>query len=394
MHATSRCFLAAVLTIGATNFTASFAATAEPAAADATAETRSIMAKIFSSLTDVLPLSINQEQFVLPENKERILTDLRQLRDGSKTLVEHTSKFEGSYGFIANSMARDLRDIYTWYDRGSTSEARYLLQQVSENCISCHMKLPDPGHAPKMDAFFKDVNISKLSLPERARMQVALRQFDDAMKTWEDMFATWAKPSELFAMDALSEYLKVAIRVKNDPTRALKTLTMLTKRTDLPKFMMRESMAWKNSLARLAPEATKTGNELNRASKIIQAARRTMEYPLDRTGLVDFIFASGMLNRFLATKPSNPDQKAEAYYLLGITEALIGRSTWLTQTDFYLEAAIRTAPKSKYARIAFDTLEQQILLENAGSGGVHIPSDIQGNLEELRGLISPSGNAK
>ena len=358
-----------------------------PASAETTAETRSIMAKIFTSLTSVLPLSLSQDQFALPENRDKILADLKALRDGSTTLVEHTSKFEGSYGYIAKSMARDLRDIYTWYDRGSTTESRYLLQQVSENCISCHMKLPDPGHAPRMDSFFKNVNVTKLSPPERARMQVALRQFDDALKTWEDMFATWAKPTELFAMDALSEYLKVAIRVKNDPSRALKALTGLTKRTDLPKFMMREANAWKASLTRLSPEVLKSGNELARASKIIQSARRTMEYPLDRTGLVDYIVASGMLNRFLNSKTATPDQTSEAYYLLGITESLIGRSTWLTQTDFYLEAAIRAAPRSKHAQLAFDTLEQQVLLEYSGSGGTHIPNDIQANLEELRNMV-------
>jgi len=351
------------------------------------AATRSIMAKIFSSLTTVLPLSMNGKEFSDPKNRDKILAELRNMRDGTSALVEHTKSFDGSYGFIAKSMSRDIKDIYNWYDKGATSESRYLLQQVSENCISCHMKLPDPGHAPRMDHFFKEVAVSKLSPPEKARLQVALRQFDDALATWEDMFKTWPKPSELFAMDTLPEYLKVVIRVKGDSKRALETLDSLTKRADLPKFMTREVNAWKNSLRNLAGEISKQGNELNRSKKIIQNARRSMEYPMDRTALVDFIVASGLLNRYMQGKAITADNKAEAYYLLGMTEALVGRTTWLSQTDYYLEASVRSAPKSKTALKALDALEQQILMEYSGSGGTNIPDEIEANLEELRSLV-------
>lgn len=350
-------------------------------------ETRSIMAQMFSSLTNVLPLSLDSKQFSDPKNREKILGDLRKMRDGADSLVDHTKKMEGSYGFIAKSMSRDIKDIYKWYDKGAASESRYLLHQVSENCISCHLKLPESGQAPRMDNFFKNVAVSNLSAPEKARLQVALRQFDQALSTWEEMFKTWPKPSELFAMDALPEYLKVVLRVKSDSKRAQLTLEQLSKRADLPKFMSREVSAWIASLKRLAPDVSKKGNELERAEKIVQRARRTMEYPMDRTGLVDYIVASGLLNQFLSHKDAKLEKAAEAYYLLGITESLIGRSTWLTQTDYYFEAAVRSAPRSKIATKAFDALEQQVLMEYSGSGGTHIPEDVQANLEELRGMI-------
>jgi hypothetical protein len=351
------------------------------------AETRAIMAQIFSSLTSVLPLSMDTKEFTDPKNRDKILGDLRKMRDGTSSLVDHTKRFEGSYGFIAKSMSRDIKDIYHWYEKGAISESRYLLQQVTENCVSCHMKLPDPGHAPKMDHFFKDVAVAKLSAPEKARLQVALRQFDDALNTWEDMFRAWPKPSELFAMDTLPEYLKVVIRVKGDMKRALGTLDGLIKRNDLPKFMSREITTWRSSLTKLSGELAKSGQELTRASKMIQNARRTMDYPMDRSGLVDYITASALLNKFMDQKALTAQQTSEGYYLLGVTEALIGRSTWLTQTDYYFEAAVRASPKSASAFKAFDALEQQILMEYSGSGGTNIPEDIQANLEELRGLV-------
>jgi hypothetical protein len=238
-----------------------------------------------------------------------------------------------------------------------------------------------------MDHFFKDVSVNKLSPPEKARLQVALRQFDDALGTWEDMFKTWPKPNELFAMDTLPEYLKVVIRVKKDPKRAIMALEGLGKRTDMPTFMAREVASWKSSLKKLAPEVTKNGQELARANKIVQNARMSMEYPMDRTALVDFIVASGLLNSYMQNKKISAENTAQAYYLLGITESLIGRSTWLTQTDYYLEASVRANPKSKTALRALDALEQQILMEYSGSGGTNIPDDVQSNLDDLRNLV-------
>lgn len=350
-------------------------------------ETRKIMAGLYSSLIALLPLSMNTKEFNDPKNREKILSELEKMRDSANSFVAHTKRFDGSDGYIAKSMATDIRDIHGWFKNGAASESRYLLQQVADNCVGCHMKLPDPGHAPRMDGFFQNASVAQLSIPDKVRLQVALRQFDDALVTWEEMFKTWPNPSELFAMDTLPEYLKVVIRVKGDTSRALKTLEALSKRTDLPKYMDREVTAWKVSLVKLMGEMLKMGAELSRAEKIIKDARGQMDFPMDRAGFVDFVVASGLLNRHLLDKKNRADDIAQSYYLLGITESLIGRSTWLSQTDYYFEAAIRAAPKSNSAKRAFNALEQQIIMQNSGSAGMNIPDDIQENLEELRKMV-------
>lgn len=369
------------------NISGAFAGESDTAKTDADiAKTRSIMAQIFSSLTTVLPLSFDRAEYSSAANREKILNELKKLNDSTKTLVSHIQAFDGSYGFIAKSMSHDLRDVYNWYQKGSYSESAYLLQQVTENCSSCHMKLPDPGHAPKLEQFFNDVNVAKFSPPERARLQVALRQFDAAIKTWEDLFSTSKKPAELLVMDAITEYLKVMIRVKSDPDRALKTVTALSQRKELPKFLVRETAAWKKSLGKLKSELTQKGSEIKRAEKILKTAQRSMDYPMDRTGLVDYIVASSLLNRRINDGKTTSSEKAEAYYYLGVTEALIGRNAWITQVDYYYEAAVRAAPKSKYAALAYEALEQQVMMEYSGSSGLDVPDDIRANLEELRAL--------
>ena len=68
---------------------------------------------------------------------------------------------------------------------------------------------------------------------------------------------------------------------------------------------------------------------------------------------------------------------AEAYYLLGVAESYISRSHWISETEFFLETAIRTNPQSKTARKAYVVLEEYIVLGYSGSSGTHTPADVQ-----------------
>ena len=99
-----------------------------------------------------------------------------------------------------------------------------------------------------------------------------------------------------------------------------------------------------------------------------------------------FVVASSLLHRFLNTQPADKGALAEAYYLLGITEASISRTAGLSETPFFLETAIRLDPTSAVAAKAYDVLNIYILTEYTGSLGTRMPPDVQEHLEELRRL--------
>ena len=97
--------------------------------------------------------------------------------------------------------------------------------------------------------------------------------------------------------------------------------------------------------------------------------------------------ASGILYRFVNENPEPSPEVAEAYYLLGVSEARIRRSFWVSESEFYLETAIRMAPRAPFAPLAYALLEEETLAGYSGSSGVHLPADVLGNLEELRSLV-------
>ena len=100
-----------------------------------------------------------------------------------------------------------------------------------------------------------------------------------------------------------------------------------------------------------------------------------------------FIAASGALHRYVAAQTQADRDLGEAYYLLGVIESHIGRTFWASQTESFLEAAIRVGPGEPYAEQAFELLEEFVVAGYPGSGGEHVPPDVRKRRADLRELI-------
>ena len=114
---------------------------------------------------------------------------------------------------------------------------------------------------------------------------------------------------------------------------------------------------WIAELGRVNLAAEK-GNELPAAKQLIEQAEAERKHPSDRTHLVDYVVAVTLLNRYMQAGPASKTDAAEALYLMGIAEARITRSYWVSDTEFLLDQAIRTAPKSEVAKEAYAFLTE------------------------------------
>jgi hypothetical protein len=83
--------------------------------------------------------------------------------------------------------------------------------------------------------------------------------------------------------------------------------------------------------------------------------------------------------------------RAETYYLLGVTDATVRSSPWLSDANWYLATAIRTAPHTAIAAHAFDVYEDMTILEWTGSAGEQLPDDVVEELNRLRALAVKEG---
>jgi len=63
------------------------------------------------------------------------------------------------------------------------------------------------------------------------------------------------------------------------------------------------------------------------------------------------------------------------------------------RSEFYLETAIRLAPKAPFAEKAYLVLEERLVADYSGSGGTHVPDDVKALLKELREMITNARRA-
>jgi tetratricopeptide (TPR) repeat protein len=366
-----------------------------PAAAGQPAdpETLELMAEFVAALQVALPHSLNSDAFQSPQHREEILAALTTLAANGARLESHGAGGEAGAEFLSQSLARETRDIRTRYDGGRHDEARFLLLHVTEVCIGCHSRLPDDGVRPLGAQLMSEQAIAALPPRQRAQFEMATRQFDAALASFESLFADPnVAPADLDLTGQFDSYLEVCLRVQNDPQRAIRVLQKLRRRSDLPEILRQNANTWIQSLQELR-SAPPRGEPLPQARALLERARDRERFRDDRQALVLYVAASGVLHRYVAAQDGARLDVGEAYYLMGIIEARIGRSFWASETENFLEAAIRIGPGEPYAADAYAILEEFVVAGYTGSAGEHVPAEVRQGLAELRGLIeSAHGN--
>jgi hypothetical protein len=364
---------------------AALVATAVLAEEPDAAQTRRIMREVFGAVRRVLPLSLDQKKFADPAHRAEIEESLATLSRNASRLSRHGAGHGSSFEFLSRSLAREAAEIERRYAAGRIAEAQFELHAFTENCVACHSRLPDPVDSRLSSRFMDEQEIAALPLPERANLAMATRQFERALAAQEGMLS--APEFDVGSIDLvgyLDDYIEVNVRVKRDLERPARTIAAFAKRGDLRPGLRGELEHWVTDLRAYASRAPVEGLEAGRAlaRETEAASAGGNEHAL----LVRFEIASGALLRYVASLPDGDPREAEAYYWLGVIESRVGRSFWLSQTEPYLEAAIRVAPGSPIAQQAYARLEDFVVGGYTGSSGEHVPADVKSWLAELKTL--------
>ena len=356
---------------------------ADAATAEETERTRTRMREIFTSMQLLLPLSVTGG-FDDAAQRERVTRALEALAGDADLLAAHAGEHDPARRYLGRSLASDARNALERFQEGRTDSAAFLVQQATENCIACHTKLRSPEDSPLTPTFVDSSALAALRPEERARLQIATRQFDDALTTLEGLF-TDPKVHPAAMLGPLTDYLLIALRVQGDFERPVPVLERFAKRPDLWVQLRGDVEQWIRDLRDLRKLAEGPA-ELSTARRLIEDARAQQPLGADQRHLVRYVMASGMLHRWLEAGDHPPAEQGEAWYLLGAAELQTGDTFWLSQTDFYLETAIRQAPGTPAAQRAYELLEAETIASFTGAAGVDLPTSVGQRLAELRKL--------
>ena len=344
------------------------------------------MHAFFQDLTTVFPWSLDAQQFQAPAHRPHIQAALQALAQHAEHLDTHGQEVPQSFGFLRRSLARSARDTAERYAQEQYEQARFLLQGLTETCFACHSRLPNLQPFALGQRFLAATNVANLPVPQRLKLEVATRQFATALTTCETLLRAPEIPAaDMWLMGVFEDYLKLIIRVRNDFPRAITVLTQFLERPDVPAVLRDQLLSWVKTLRELQSHGP-IDEAVVRARTLIDAGQRRNRFPADSQGFVHFVVASSLLHRWLTTSPAETHVLGEAYYLLGIAETYISRTSRISEAPFFLETAIRLDPTSPIASNAYDVLNLYILTEYTGSLGTRVPSEVQEHLDALRRL--------
>jgi hypothetical protein len=369
-----------VLTVGALS-----AAGATQAAPETT---RATMQRVFGAISTLLPVALAGSGWDDPARRDELRRALRELDGAAVQLRGHGGPEVETFLYLGQSLHEDANAIQARVEQGRFDAASYLTQRLTETCVACHTRLPAKSAQGFADSLLARVDRKSLTPLARARLETATRQFDAALATYEAEFAR-AQPADLRLEQAVPPYLLLALRVRHDAERADKGLAALQGRSDLSASLAENLPTWRSALRELAP-ALREPPSLGRARELLARGRALREFPTDARDLAYTVSASSVLFRLLEQTQLRGEERAEALYLLGQTEAYTRRSFELSDAAAYLEQAVRAAPHTPTARRAFAQLERDLLLGYTGSSGENVPADVQALLRELRSLSTAS----
>jgi len=382
-HARWRAF---VVALGFLLFTAPIGCeegSSEPEA-ESTSDTHAIMGEIFGAMRELLPLSVQSEQLSDPTRRDEVASSIATLSRNSGMLEAHVGGKDAQLQFLARSITADTHELERAYQEERFERAAFLLRNLTENCVVCHTRLSSEKDSPVTQGFIDEAVFDELELEPRATLQIATRQFDSSLDTLERLFASSISPVTM--LGPITDYLVVSIRVKRDYERPIATLEHFAARPDLWAQLRAEVETWVEVLPVLKKRAT-GDPDVATARSLLNEAQQMVDFPADRRWLAHLVVASDILERYIDSHPPPDPHLAEAYYLLGITEARIGRNYWVTPAPFLLETSIRMSNGESFAADAFALLEQELLMSYEGSDDEEIPADERAVLDELEAML-------
>ena len=367
---------------------------------------RPTMNQIFEVVRVLLPLVTDAERFADPAQRETIREQLSALAAATDQLDRHTEEASAGLRGLSGSLGDFVDRANQEFERGQVEAARRSLTFAMQTCVGCHSRKPSARRFQLAERLTEGDWMGQLTPLSSAHVQVMLRRFDEALTTWENVFADPAiAPGDLDFSGALDDYLTSAIRGTREYARARSALVAFSRRADLPTYLETLVRQWIASLASLEKEKH-LPRTLSRARTLIERGRELASWPNQRGGLVYDLAASSILNEIAdATRDRmalgeeidlEKAQLAEALYLLGAADSRTEGVVWLSRTIDHLAAAIRIDPHGPFAAKAFALLEAEVLRGWGTLRGSALPDPLPTLLEELRPLAisDVSGEAK
>ncbi|MFZ3229111.1 MAG: hypothetical protein WA160_02815 [Pseudobdellovibrio sp.] len=334
---------------------------------------KSSMQNLKKDLITLQPYFFDKVKFNDPKNKLFLEKEIHSLAQESLNIKHDPmiSSQDPSVRFISIQFADELTRADENFSTGHLEFSRSQLVKVTSYCVECHTRLkqgPDFNSQTSTTGY-----LDKLPVVEQIEFMIAFRQFDSAFDlVLKTMKKSLPKNSIDYDSNRIARLgLLIAVQFKQDGANAQKLTAAIEMNSSLPSLLRKKNKLWIKSLASWGSNDTlRTLPEIRNLIK-------------NRKSEVEDMRVIAALLQILTTE-LNTDELGEALLLTGESYESINKISIMSLHENYYESCVRKAPKSKFAKICFDKLNDSIRTSYSGTSGTQVPTDIQKNLQNLK----------
>lgn len=345
------------------------------------------MRQAYGTTQELFSYVWSEQSFSNPKNHARILKLLSALNQNFHTVDNVSGHYKTDPGFeiALFSIETMLDDSLRRFEAGQTEYARWRLQALVENCISCHSRyqISDDfiGNEPMMEDSSLDSSFA------RADYLLATRQFDKASESYLALARRLSHSSagSLSMLRALEHWLLIELRVKNRPAYAADKLSEFLGQSSIQDSSLDIINAWINDLRKIEQQKPPALGLFHEAKNLLAGLPIERIFDEDNRRVVRTLRATTILHMYLQGVRQESEQR-QAVCLLGEAYYHLPIRSLEPFADSYLEYCITHFPDTDDARRAFALYDNYIEEQSSGSGGIFIDEEDLAKLKKLKQL--------
>ncbi len=349
------------------------------------------MTKIGQTMTDLLPIIVNNKRFSLPSNQELIGKDIDRLIDLFAKVGPHFDAKSITYRVSYDVMFKHLQTTQSAHRTHNLVYTQALLRELVSICTSCHTQDNQSRTlflGATRDTFDSDYHYAEFNYLTR-NYPIAIEYYKRYLQ------APRAEISEEKVLDTLRNLLIMQVQINQDPADALSTLTPYADSPKLSAYSRQTLHEWITGLYQLKKQPLPTKQQVSFKTietlvhkylgSLAEAGSSTIP---EKPKQVLYIALRGLIYYELAQHPTEA-QTPQLLYWLAVVDRSTRNSFYYSLSDLYLKECIVNYSKFPVAKNCYDEYEDYMLFSYSGSQGTSLPTDIQQEMDRLRKVVYP-----
>jgi hypothetical protein len=341
------------------------------------------MNEIAKEIDSIAPLLYNKQ--IAPKEKDQLVKKINKMITALENTESHFKHRGISHFFGYQSLDQHLKSTLHTLQKGNVDFALTMMKSVPLMCMNCH----SADHQSK--TIFTPKTVNQLNNWGQAEVAFMTRDYAQAkisyLKFLEKNPASTYKETALHRLLTLSLHEDISYQV---------SLQFLSTLLDKPwnSSQKSEIKNWIEGIKFL---------QKYESQNLLEASWKSLEKLINALKIEDFSFEGGFAegkNLVYATKLNllthtaldlHPNKKDTPHLLLLLakTEMVLRSDLFYTLADVSLKHCLKKYSSSPVAKECFKAYKDYIEFSYTGSGGVHIPKDLQLELDRYQKIIAP-----